>query len=139
MRAALLLVLLRVDAGALPRGLSRLPRDCQELAKLLAQQSDQASGCEQLNAAQWVQWLLTCDAFRRPGRFLQFMRCCELLLGRNLPGAGVLAAAQTARLPELPPVGKTADGAADSARQFGPQMGIMLNDARTRAVGGFLG
>lgn len=79
-------------AGAAPdtaeRACVRLkcPGDCRDLALLAAQYSALIEGADRLDAAELVDLLVRCDAYRRPDRFaalLEAVDCDALAMGRE--------------------------------------------------------
>ena len=130
-RLALLSLLMNDLGASLSASLPRLPRDCSELAALLGSEVEQTRHCEHWTATQWLQWLLRCDAFRRPQRLLMLVSACEIWLQRSLPAAGVWAAVQSVRLPRAGVAGATP---VDAIPSGGPAIGERLNAARVLAI-----
>ena len=130
-RYGLLTLLWQTRTGTDGPLLKRLPRDCRELAELLLSEITAASQCGGWSAAQWMPWLMRCDAFRRPQRFLLLVQACALWLQREVPAAAVLAAAQGVRLPNDHLVGGPE---AAHAPAIGPEIAARLYAARTQAI-----
>lgn len=55
----------------------RVPRDCRELAEVVAREHGHVHRCSDLSAAALVRLLERCDAFRRPARFADILQACE--------------------------------------------------------------
>lgn len=55
----------------------RVPRECRELAQVVAQERNALHGSLLLDAQALVQLLERCDALRRPQRFAQVLLACE--------------------------------------------------------------
>ena len=130
-RLALLSLLVHGLGASLSASLPRLPRDCRELAALLGSEVEQTRLCEHWTPTEWLQWLLRCDAFRRPQRLLMLVSACEIWLQRSLPAAGVWAAVQSVRLPVAGVAGATP---VDATPSGGPATGERLNAARALAI-----
>lgn len=122
----------------------KTPTEVHELASLVAAEQAAIDQSLHLGAAQWVQLLERCDAFRRPDRFVQALWARECS-ARSL--AAALQAAQqeavypqrallTAALRRTQAV-ETAPIAAEAVRQGlkGAQIGQQVHAARVAAVG----
>ncbi len=55
----------------------RVPRDCKELAEVVAREHGNIHRSAELNAAAVLRLLDRCDALRRPQRFAQVLQACE--------------------------------------------------------------
>ncbi|MEY5097784.1 MAG: hypothetical protein RJA36_503 [Pseudomonadota bacterium] len=55
----------------------RVPRDCKELAEVVAREHGHAHRCPDLSAPATLRLLERCDAIRRPERFAEFLQSCE--------------------------------------------------------------
>jgi tRNA nucleotidyltransferase (CCA-adding enzyme) len=55
----------------------RVPRDCRELAEVVAREHGHIHQCLGLSAAATLRLLERCDALRRPGRFAEALLACE--------------------------------------------------------------
>lgn len=126
---------------ALLRGLSerwRVPRECKELAEVVAREHGNIHRSGDFNAAAVLRLLERCDALRRPERFDEVLLACECDARGRLgldktpyPQAGRLRAARDAALAV-----DTTPLAADAARQGlkGPQIANVIAQARERAI-----
>jgi len=55
----------------------RMPRDCKELAEVVAREHGHVHRCADLSAPATLRLLERCDAIRRPARFDEFLLACE--------------------------------------------------------------
>ena len=55
----------------------RVPRDCKELAEVVAREHGHVHRCADLSAPATLRLLERCDAIRRPARFTEFLQACE--------------------------------------------------------------
>ncbi len=55
----------------------RVPRDCKELAEVVAREHGHVHRCADLSASATLRLLERCDAIRRPARFAEFLLACE--------------------------------------------------------------
>ena len=55
----------------------RVPRDCKELAEVVAREHGHVHRCADLSAPATLRLLERCDAIRRPARFAEFLQACE--------------------------------------------------------------
>jgi len=116
----------------------RVPRDCAELAEVVAREHGNIHRSAGLDAAATVRLLERCDAFRKPERFAQTVQACECdargRLGKKEEaypqGARLLRALHAALAVD------TASVALEASAQGlqGPQIGKAVSAARTHAV-----
>ena len=107
----------------------RVPGACRELARLVLQQRRQAQSADTLPAAELLELLNSLDAFRRPGRFDQFLLVCTAdanaeqrgFTGEHLQQA--LAAARSVRADDLAQQGLS-----------GKEIGAALQQKRIAAI-----
>jgi tRNA nucleotidyltransferase (CCA-adding enzyme) len=126
---------------ALLRGLCerwRVPRECKELAEVVAREHGNIHRSSDFGAAAVLRLLERCDALRRPERFDEVLLACECdargrlgLAETPYPQAGRLRAARDAALAV-----DTTPLAADAARQGlkGPQIAGVIAQAREHAI-----
>jgi tRNA nucleotidyltransferase (CCA-adding enzyme) len=116
----------------------RVPRECRELADVVAREHGNVHGSGRLDAAALLRLLERCDALRRPARFADVLLACECdargrhgLEDRDYPQRPRLAAALALALAV-----DTAAVAADAAARGlgGPAVGAAVHAARVRAV-----
>ena len=116
----------------------RVPRDCKELADVVAREHGNIHRSGELNAAAIMRLLTRCDAIRQSERFALVLQACEAdargrlgLEDHDYPPAGRLAQALQAALGVV-----TADIAAQAAGEGlqGPQVGARIEMARVAAV-----
>lgn len=55
----------------------RVPRDCKELAEVVAREHGHVHRCADLSENATLRLLERCDAIRRPDRFVEFLQACE--------------------------------------------------------------
>ncbi len=55
----------------------RVPRDCKELAEVVAREHGHVHRCADLSESATLRLLERCDAIRRPERFVEFLQACE--------------------------------------------------------------
>ena len=127
-RYALLHLLLPSRGDATAAGLTRVPRDCRDVAALVQRDINAVQQSDPWSADAWMHWLMRCDAFRKPQRFLLAVSTCELWLQRRLPAAALLRAAQGAQAND-----------ACMAAMTGPDFGARLLQARVQAIARYLG
>ena len=116
----------------------RVPRDCRELADVVAREHGNVHASGGLAAAALLRLLERCDALRRPERFGQVLLACECdargrhgLEDRAYPQRGRLARA----LAWAQAVDSAEVAAAAAARgQHGPAIGAAVHAARTDAI-----
>ena len=120
----------------------RVPRECGELAEVVAREHGNIHRSGELNAAAVMRLLSRCDAIRQPERFTLVLQACEAdARGRlgaqdsDYPQAQRLARALQAALGVA-----TASLAADAAGEGlkGPQIGERIEAARTAAIAAVL-
>ncbi len=109
----------------------KVPRECQELALLAGQYHDHGNRALELEPSALLELLQSFDVYRRPQRFEEFIKACEMAaLGRGEPGY---------------PQGDYLRGAADAARGVavkplveagftGQQLGEALKAERLKAL-----
>jgi tRNA nucleotidyltransferase (CCA-adding enzyme) len=126
---------------ALLRGLCerwRVPRECKELAEVVAREHGNIHRSGDLKAAAVLRLLERCDALRRPERFDEVLLACECdargrlgLAETPYPQAARLRAARDAALAV-----DTTPLAADAARRGlkGPQIADTIAQAREHAI-----
>jgi tRNA nucleotidyltransferase (CCA-adding enzyme) len=116
----------------------RVPRDCTELAEVVAREHGNIHRSAALDAAATVRLLERCDAFRKPERFAQIVQACECdargRLGKEKAaypqGARLLRALELAR-------GVATEQVAAAAVQtgaHGPAIGHAVAHARALAL-----
>ncbi len=110
-----------------------LPRGCRDLALIVAEFHTHCHRVEELRSKTIVKVLERTDAFRRPGRFEQFLVTCEAdargrtgLENRPYPQAGIFRHALEAAA--------SVDAAAIAAEHEGKKIPEAIRKARTRAV-----
>jgi tRNA nucleotidyltransferase (CCA-adding enzyme) len=116
----------------------RVPRDCAELADVVAREHGNVHRSATLDAAATVRLLERCDAFRKPERFAQIVQACECdargRLGTDAvaypKGARLLRALDLARSVDTEQVAKTAL----QAGAQGPAIGRAVAHARAQAL-----
>ena len=116
----------------------RVPRDCAELADVVAREHGNVHRSATLDAAATVRLLERCDAFRKPERFAQIVQACECdargRLGKDAvsypQGARLLRALDLTRSVDTEQVAKTA---LQSGAQ-GPAIGRAVAHARAQAL-----
>ncbi len=116
----------------------RVPRECKELAEVVAREHGNIHRSGDFGAAAVLRLLERCDALRRPERFDEVLLACECDARGRLgldeapyPQAGRLRAARDAALAV-----DTAPLAADAARQGlkGPQVAGVIAQGREAAI-----
>lgn len=120
----------------------RVPRECQELAEVVAREHGHIHRCAQLGAAATLRLLQRCDALRRPQRFEQVLLACECDArgrlhheARPYPQAARLRAAlQAALAVDTAAVAAAVQAQHPSARDLGPRIGAAIEHARVQAV-----
>jgi tRNA nucleotidyltransferase (CCA-adding enzyme) len=126
----------------------RVPRECRELADVVAREHGNIHRSADLNAAALLRLLERCDALRRPERFAEVLLACECdARGRlgfedsGYPQAprllGALAAASAVDTEALAQqiTASLPDDASPQARaQLGPRIGQAIHSARAQAV-----
>ena len=116
----------------------RVPRDCSELAEVVAREHGHIHKSTDFGAAAVVRLLTRCDAFRKPARFGQILLACECdargragLADSPYPQRdrllAALAAALAVRTDEIAQ-------RAQAAGQSGPEIGHRIEEARVHAV-----
>jgi tRNA nucleotidyltransferase (CCA-adding enzyme) len=117
----------------------RVPNDCRELALLVARHHGECHRALELRPATVLALLESCDALRRPERFLEFLLACEADLrgrtgfeARAYPEAEFLRAAQAA-------VRAVALTAAERGALDGAAIGAALRERRLAALAALRG
>jgi len=116
----------------------RVPRDCAELADVVAREHGNVHRSAGLDAAATVRLLERCDAFRKPARFAQIVQACECdargRLGKEgdayPQGPRLLRALHLARSVDTEQVAQTALHAGAQ----GPAIGRAVAQARAHAL-----
>ncbi|MFM6991315.1 MAG: multifunctional CCA addition/repair protein [Rhodoferax sp.] len=116
----------------------RVPRDCTELAEVVAREHGNIHRSATLDAAATVRLLERCDAFRKPERFAQMVQACECdargRLGKEETaypqGARLLRALELARAVATEHIAAVA--VQTGAR--GPAIGHAVAQARAQAL-----
>jgi tRNA nucleotidyltransferase (CCA-adding enzyme) len=116
----------------------RVPRDCSELAEVVAREHGNLHRSASLDAAATVRLLERCDAFRKPQRFAQIVQACECdargRLGQEeaayAQGERLMRALELARGVDTEPVAK----AAVQAGAQGPAIARAVGQARANAL-----
>jgi tRNA nucleotidyltransferase (CCA-adding enzyme) len=125
-----------------------VPRDCRELADVVAREHGNIHRSADLNASALLRLLERCDALRRPERFAEVLLACECdARGRlgfedsGYPQAprllGALAAASsvdTEALASQITASLPADASPQARAQLGPRIGQAIHSARAQAV-----
>lgn len=128
----------------------RVPRDCRELADVVAREHGNIHRCMDFGAAALLRLLERCDALRRPERFHEVLLACECdARGRlgfeerpYLPRAHLLAALQAAQTVDSGDIAREATAAARQrendgdgpANDLGQRIAQTLHAARVAAV-----
>ena len=116
----------------------RIPRDCAELAEVVAREHGNLHRSASLDAAATVRLLERCDAFRKPQRFAQIVQACECdargRLGQEeaayAQGERLMRTLELARGVDTEPVAK----AAVQAGAQGPAIARAVGQARANAL-----
>lgn len=122
----------------------RIPNDCREVAELVERECESLCFGLTMEAAQMVQILDRCDAWRRPDRFEQVLQACECITradGTHTERGSVALFAHWRRAHACAAAidtGATA-GRAMALGLRGPQIGAAVHDARVLAVSDGLG
>ncbi len=116
----------------------RVPRDCSELAEVVAREHGNIHRSASLDAAATVRLLERCDAFRKPQRFAQIVQACECD-ARGRLGKEEAAYPQGERLLQALSAALAVDTASLASKAAadglqGPQIGKAVSAARTDAV-----
>ena len=120
----------------------RVPRECRELADVVAREHGNIHRSTGLNAAATLRLLERCDALRRPGRFDEVLQACECD-ARGRLGSQEQAYPQRARLRALRDAALSVDSGAVAqqvtlahagARDLGARIAHALHDARIHAL-----
>lgn len=129
----------------------RVPRECRELADVVAREHGHIHRCEGLGAAALLRLLERCDAIRRPERFDEVLLACECDARGRLGFEeqaypqrermqGALRAAQTVdsgviARQVMQQIGRSRENVADPpAADAGPRIAQALHAARAAAV-----
>lgn len=111
----------------------RVPNDCRELGVAVAREHGLVHRARELRAGTLVELLERVDAFRRPGRFEEFLRACECDF-RGRPGYETRAFPEPERLRQALRAAQGVDAGA-VARSVAPaQIREAVFQARARAV-----
>jgi tRNA nucleotidyltransferase (CCA-adding enzyme) len=121
----------------------RVPKDCGELAELVAREHGNIHRSDSLNAAAVVRLLERCDAFRKPERFVRALQACQCdAQGRlGLQDSPYPQATRLQHALQLAQAVATKEIAAQalSTGASGPQIGNAIHTQRVRAVAEGLG
>ncbi len=120
----------------------RVPRDCRELAEVVAREHGHIHRCDTLGAAATLRLLERCDALRRPERFEQVLLACECDARGRLhheahpyPQATRLRAALRAALAvDTATVAQQTQARHPHARDLGLRIRAAIEHARQHAV-----
>jgi tRNA nucleotidyltransferase (CCA-adding enzyme) len=126
----------------------RVPRECRELADVVAREHGNIHRSDSLNAAALLRLLERCDALRRPERFAEVLLACECdargRLGfedtgypqaqRLLGALAVASAVDTEALASQISASLPADASPQARAQLGPRIGQAIHSARAQAV-----
>ena len=116
----------------------RVPRDCRELADVVAREHGNVHGSGGLGAAALLRLLERCDALRRPARFGEVLLACECD-ARGRHGLEDRAYPQRDRLAAALALALAVDSAAVAAEaaacgRSGPDIGAAVHAARVAAI-----
>ena len=124
----------------------RVPRDCKELAEVVAREHGHVHRCADLSAPATLRLLERCDAIRRPERFAEFLLACECDVRGRLyfedkpyPQAPRLWQALQAALavPTAPIAARVTQEVrlhSGDARRLGPAIAQAIEHARSEAI-----
>jgi tRNA nucleotidyltransferase (CCA-adding enzyme) len=121
----------------------KVPRDCMELAEVVAREHGNVHRSEGFGAAALVRLMDRCDAWRRPERFDEMLHACECD-ARGRTGFEDRPYPQAVRLRAALAAAQAVDSAAVAAQAAargakGPAIGAALHAARVAAVAAALG
>lgn len=116
----------------------RVPKDCRELAEVVAREHGHIHGSERLSAAATMRLLERCDALRKPQRFEQTLLACECD-ARGRLGWASRPYPQADRLRQALAAALAVDSASVSAQALhdgcqGAQVGARIHQARVQAI-----
>ncbi|MEW6694947.1 MAG: multifunctional CCA addition/repair protein [Pseudomonadota bacterium] len=125
----------------------RVPRECHELAEVVAREHGHIHRCDTLSPAATLRLLERCDALRRPERFDQVLLACECDArgrlhheARPYPQAARLRTALRAALAvDTAAIAQQERQRHPAARDLGPRIGAAIAHARAQAVAAALG
>lgn len=120
----------------------RVPRECQELADVVAREHGHIHRCASLGAAATLRLLQRCDALRRPQRFEQVLLACECDArgrlhheDRPYPQATrLLAALRAALAVDTQAIAQRVQAQHPNARDLGPRIAAAIAHAREQAI-----
>ena len=124
----------------------RVPRDCKELAEVVAREHGHIHRCADLSAPATLRLLERCDAIRRPERFVEFLQACECDARGRLhfeqapyPQATRLqtaldAALAVATAPIAARVSEEVKQQGGDPRRLGPMIALAIEHARSAAI-----
>jgi len=120
----------------------RVPRDCRELAEVVAREHGHIHRSDALGAAAILRLLQRCDALRRPERFEQVLLACECDArgrlhheDRPYPQAARLRRAlQAALAVDTAALAQQEQARHPSAHDLGLRIGAAIEHARQRAI-----
>ncbi|MCX7251855.1 MAG: multifunctional CCA addition/repair protein [Burkholderiales bacterium] len=124
----------------------RVPRDCKELAEVVAREHGHIHRCADLSAPATLRLLERCDAIRRPERFVEFLQACECDARGRLhfeeapyPQAARLqtaldAALAVATAPIAARVSEEVRLQSGDPRKIGPMIALAIEQARSAAI-----
>lgn len=117
----------------------RIPTDCREVAEQVQRECETLRFGLTMEAAQCVQLLDRCDAWRRPDRFEQVLQACECMARAEAPSADRRHLSVFARWRWVHARAAAVDTGVAAQRAMaqglrGPQIGAAVHDARVTAV-----
>jgi len=125
----------------------RVPRECRELADVVAREHGNIHRSQDLAAAAVLRLLERCDAIRRPERFAEVLQACECD-ARGRLGHGedaypqrerLLAALAAARDVDTECIAQAIGAGAGDPATTGPRIAAAIHGARSEAVAQALG
>ncbi|MGQ9724776.1 MAG: multifunctional CCA addition/repair protein [Tepidimonas sp.] len=125
----------------------RVPRDCRELAEVVAREHGHIHRCDTLGAAATLRLLERCDALRRPARFEQVLLACECDArgrlhheDRPYPQAERLRKALRAALAvDTAAIARQEHSRHPTAGDLGQRIGAAIDHQRQQAIANALG
>lgn len=125
----------------------RVPRECHELADVVAREHGHIHRCASLGAAATLWLLQRCDALRRPQRFEQVLLACECDARGRLhheddpyPQADrLLVALRAAQAVDTQAIAQRVQAQHPTARNLGPRIAAAIAHARELAVAQAIG
>ncbi|WP_043698712.1 multifunctional CCA addition/repair protein [Tepidimonas taiwanensis] len=125
----------------------RVPRECHELADLVAREHGNIHRSASLGAAATLRLLQRCDALRRPQRFEQVLLACECDARGRLhhddqpypQATRLLAALRAALAVDTQAIAQRVQAQHPTARDLGPRIAAAIAHAREQAIAQALG